>query len=84
MPETKFSLKCFDKYTDVTHLLHLLLGECLGQLDHLPLGDVAVLVLVIQLECHLCLVLLVWRRRRLLCSTPAKQIMRNKRCLGLL
>ena len=29
------------------HLLHLLLGQGLGQLDHLCPGDVAVLVLVI-------------------------------------
>ena len=53
------------------HLLHLFLGECLGQLDHLPLGDVAILVLVKQTECHLCLVALAWKR---LSALPAPAI----------
>ena len=45
------------------HLIYLILGQVLGQLVHLPLGHIAVLVLVVQLERHLSLVHLVWWRR---------------------
>ncbi len=41
------------------HLVYLVLGEGLGELGHLGLGDVPVLVLVVQLEGHLRLVLLL-------------------------
>ena len=44
----------------------MLLGESLGQLDHLCPGDVSVLVLVVELECHLSFVL----RGRSLGSLP--------------
>ena len=45
------------------HLIYLVLGQVPGQLVHLPLGHIAVLVLVVQLERHLSLVHLVWWRR---------------------
>ena len=38
------------------YLVDLLLGEGLGELGHLRLGDVSVLVLVVELEGHLRLV----------------------------
>jgi hypothetical protein len=44
------------------HLVNLVLGEGLGELGHLGLGDVPVLVLVVQLEGHLRLVLLLHGR----------------------
>ncbi len=44
------------------HLVYLVLGEGLGELGHLGLGDVSVLVLVVQLEGHLRLVLLLHGR----------------------
>ncbi len=44
------------------YLVYLVLGEGLGELGHLRLGDVSVLVLVVQLEGHLSLVLLLHGR----------------------
>ena len=41
-------------------LVYLILCQVLSQFVHLPLGHIAILILVIQLEGHLSLVKLVW------------------------